>query len=381
MARCFRLSLLTLVCYLWTAGPASFAQEHPPQPPRSPHSGSDATPDALLKQVREAIELSSRRYLSAERHTPWQIMHGLLAYRQGYPIKHSGEIVSALDWIASGPTHNGIPWFHKTPYGAEPGPYTEAYDFQGHPDQFLAIFAMADLPPDFEFQSPDGPVTIRDLVRHAQYQATGQKEVAWTLWALSHYLEPDSRWQNAYGQTWSVERLVAGQLREPTSSGACGGTHGLFALSYARNVRVRAGLALEGVWQDAERHVTRYVEQARQYQNSDGSFSADFFDRSSYTDQLQDRLYSSGHTLEFVMMALPDERLTEPWVRDAVTAVARDLLASRREPLECSALYHAVHGLVLYEQRIVPLQDSVAELKGLTNKTRRDDPIPSASTQ
>src|ERR1700733_7702070 len=56
--------------------------------------------DPLASQVQEAIDVTSRRFLETEVHTPWQIVHGLLAYRRGYQIKQNGVKVNALNWVA-----------------------------------------------------------------------------------------------------------------------------------------------------------------------------------------------------------------------------------------------------------------------------------------
>lgn len=343
-----------ILILLGVAAPQTLQAQSPPSRPPLPDESSRAITEAhdpLQDQVDEAIAASSRRYLRTDMHTPWQIMHGLLAFRQDFRIKHDGEKISALDWIATGPTYQGLPWFETTRYGARAQPYTTDYAFQGHTNQFLAILAMCNLPEDFELETPDGAVTVGDLVRHAQMTVTDNRDTAWTLWALSHYLQPDARWQNAYGRSWSVERLVGLQTRQPVNAGVCGGTHGLFALSYARNARLQSGEELQGPWRAAHAKIHRYVEWARRLQNSDGSFSSEFFAGRSSTRDLEDRIYTSGHTLEFLMMALPQNRLDEPWVRKGVAAVARDLIASRDRALECSPLYHAVHGLILYRDR------------------------------
>ena len=72
------------------------------------------------------------------------------------------------------------------------------------------------------------------------------REITWTLWALAHYESPDAQWTNAAGEAWSIERLLKMQADEPVTSGACGGCHGLFALAYARNLKLDTGESLRG---------------------------------------------------------------------------------------------------------------------------------------
>lgn len=335
--------------------------------------------DPLQKQVDEAIAISARRYLQTDVHTPWQIMHGLLAYRQDYQLKQNGEKINALKWISNGATYGGEFWFQKTRYGGRPHPYSTDYAFEGHPNQFLAVLAMADVPKDQTFKISGGQtLTIADMVRNAQMEVNDGEEITWTLWALVHYLGPQAEWDNQRGERWSIERLVRIQTDEPVYNGACGGTHGLFALAFARNAYLQTDQSLQGTWLEAHRKVERYVETARSYQNSDGTFSSNFFEGPSSSYDLADRLHSCGHTLEFLMMAVPQQRLKEAWLRRGVAAIAKDLIDHRSDPIECGALYHAVDALVIYRDRTTPLPVAAPE-PATAPKPRIADNAASAS--
>jgi len=309
--------------------------------------------EPLLKHGDGAVEISKRRYLTAGTHTPWQILHGVLAFRGDYEVKdETGRRMNAVEWISQGQTFNGKPWFKRTRYGGTAQPYTRSYVFQGHPNQFLAMMALADFPLDHELTSGSSPITVRDLVNHAKMELTGRGEITWTLWALVHYLGPDATWSNKYGQTWSIEKLVGMQTRASTWNAACGGTHALFALAFARKAYQKTGRPLRGVWLQADHRIRRYIASAKAMQNRDGSFSSQYFRRRGYSRNFAKRLSTSGHMLEFLMMALPDDRLNEQWVRNGVASVARDLTVNKGKSAEPGALYHALHGLLLYRQRV-----------------------------
>jgi hypothetical protein len=314
--------------------------------------------DPLWPIVDEAIEITSRRYLDVDRHTPWQMMHGLLAYRDRYTVKQNGKKISALEWISSGAKYRGDAWFQKTSVGGRAHPFKSAKAFEGHPSQFLAIFSMSDLPLDHAFKTPSGgSVTVADIVRQTQADVNAGEEITWTLWALSHYLGPDARWTNKRNQPWSIERLVQMQTKEPVFGAACGGTHGLFALSYARNAYIQTRQPLRGVWLAADQKIKRFVEMARANQNRDGMLSSNYFKGRGSSREFQTRLGTCGHTLEFLMVALPQERLREQWVRNAVYAIAKDLTNHRSEPAECGALYHALDSLTIYRERVAAAAD------------------------
>ena len=324
--------------------------------------------DSLLKLVDRAIDTTSRRYLTAGRHTPWQILHGVLAMRQDFQVKHvdTGEKISALKWVQDGPIFKGKSLLLKTNTGAQFHPYTEPYDFQGHPCQFLAILTMSQLPMNTEFKTQEGAITVQDLVNTAKANINDQEETTWALWALSHFVGPDAHWTNKNGEAWSIERLVRLQIEEEPTQAACGGTHGLFALAYARNGYIHTERPLRGVWLEADMKVRRYVEMAKQLQNTDGSFSSNHFEGPGYQRDFSERLAAAGHILEFLMMALPQQRLNEEWVRRGVEQVASDLIENRRIPVKCGPLYHGLHGLVVYRERMEPpavtLQEEIEEV-------------------
>lgn len=308
--------------------------------------------DPLVALVEEAVETSTRRYLDGDVHTPWQIVHGLLAYRHNYEIKLQGEKANAMKWVAGGPYYKGEPWWEKTQYGGRGHRYTMPYAFEGHPNQFLAILTLSALPTDFTFQAAGGEITVADIVRNAQMDVNAKEEITWTLWFLSFYLEPDAQWTNKDGESWSIERLVQMQIAEPPYNAPCGGTHGLFALSRARNAYLQTGRPLRGVWLEADQKIKRYVAEARGYQNPDGTFSSNFFKGRQHSSDFKTRLGSSGHTLEFLMAALSDAELNEEWVRRGVHAIAKELMEHKADPAECGALYHSLDALVIYLERV-----------------------------
>ena len=336
--------------------------------------------DPLAVACDEAIQIASARLLTGESRTsrsnsPWQIGHGLMALRDDYTLIADGRRVRALDWIASGPTFKGEPWFVRGRYGPKAHEYSGTmYDFEGHPNQILAFMAMSDLPTTFVLRDGNGrPFTIADWIETAKQEVRLNRveEVTWTLWAFSVYLDSETRWYNARREIWSMDRLVQEELKSRPEKHACGGTHGLYALASARNARLQEGKQLRGHWLLAHEKVGRYAALARQLQNPDGSFSDNYFKGRSHQRDLVTRIGSSGHTLEFLMMALPQSELDRPWVRAGVGRVATDLLAGRRAEVGGKAvggMYHAVHALKLYRERtdesFTPVRLQTAELPG-----------------
>ena len=328
-----------------------------PQPAAAPAPVVAEPIDPLLKLANEAVEVSSRRFLTADMHTPWQVIHGLLAYRQDFQLKlkDSDKKINALEWASSGVTFRGESLFQKTPYGGRAHPYSQMYWFEGHPTQFMGYLTMCRLPASHEFKTSSGEViTVQDIINNAKMEVTRSPDVemTWTLWALAHYLEPTAQWINKNGEPWSMEELVRVELRNTIYDAPCGGTHSLFAIAYARNAHLQSRQPLRGVWLEADQKVQRFIAEAKALQNSDGSFSKYYFKGRDFSNDFNTRITGSGHMIEWLMVALPQSRLSEPWIQNGIRCVAQDLINNRQQNAECGPLYHAVDGLQIYRERM-----------------------------
>ncbi len=260
--------------------------------------------EELVHLAEDAVDSTRRRLLSTDVNSPWQMMHGLLALRREFQVSQDGKIVSGLDWVSSGPMYDSEPWFEKTQHGGRAHPYSRPWAFEGHANQFLAILSMSALPLDHQFLTPKGPITIAQMVQHAKKTISSKDEPTWTLWALSRYLPSAAAWRNLDDENWSIERLVSIQTGKPLKGSACGGTHGLFALAHARNVYLRTGQPIRGVWLEAEYKIRRHINTARVQQNSNGMLSSNYFRGREYQQDFNKRMASAGHILEFLMISL-----------------------------------------------------------------------------
>ena len=64
------------------------------------------------------------------------------------------------------------------------------------------------------------------------------------------------------------------------------------------------------------------------------------------------KLGATGHIFEFLVLTLDNNRLTEPWVDRAAHRLVTLLEQTQDLDVECGALYHAAHGLLLYRERL-----------------------------
>ena len=109
---------------------------------------------------------------------------------------------------------------------------------------------------------------------------------------------------------------------------------------------------MTGVWQEAAELVENCRQAAQETQNSDGSLSVNFFGRPGFAADVKEALHSTGHTFEFLVLTSNDQQLREPWMVRAASFLCSLLRSTDDVELECGALYHGMHGLVLYRQRL-----------------------------
>ncbi len=232
----------------------------------------------------------------------------------------------------------------------EPGSKTG----QGHSDQWLAVLAQCELAPSQTILVDGIEFTMADYVAQVQYDVPRniQREFSWTLIGLTAYLDTDTTWIASDGKEWSIRRLVEAEGQQERNESACGGTHRMIGLTMALHHHVSQKRKIEGPWKTAEELVRESIEDAKQNQNPDGSFSTRYFAEGRSTVDLASALGSTGHVLEFLTLALSAEELKEPWVKRSVIHLCDLFEKTKKNSLECGALYHAAHGLVLYRNRV-----------------------------
>jgi hypothetical protein len=193
-----------------------------------------------------------------------------------------------------------------------------------------------------------------DFVRQSQMRArvTEKQELSWAVCVIGQYLGTDVAWTNEHGEKLHFEDLMRYEVEQPIETAACGGTHRLFGLAWAYHLHVQRGGQRTAVWQAVADRTAKYRDLARKYRNADGSFSTSFFNGPGNALDNTLRINTTGHTLEWLSLALSDEELKKEWVQDAAQALALRILEVQNSPVEGGALYHAVHGLLIYYARV-----------------------------
>jgi hypothetical protein len=307
--------------------------------------------DAALAHARDG------RRLDAAVHGAWQVVHGILAFGPDFPLVRDGSEGRAIDHLLEGGQLAGWqlrPGSHGIFAPVEEGSTTA----QGHPDQWLGYLSQCGLrgiPPDTMLVVGGREFTVYDLLTQAQADIRPGQEATWTLMALAAYLPADATWTAGDGARWTTERVVRMEAEADIHSSACGGAHRLYALARAVRQKCDAtGLPAErlsGGWAEAAAVVTDCVDRARRFQQPDGSFSVHSFERPGTSPDAITRLGTTGHVFEVLAVALDDGQLAEPWVTRAAERLVSLLETTADVDVECGALYHAAHGLLLYSQR------------------------------
>jgi hypothetical protein len=305
--------------------------------------------DAAIRNVCERDLLMSNAF--------WTVFHGILGLGPDVTLRdpEDGKKVNALDYIAAGGEKIRGLQFLPTKWGLDvrTGPVMVG---QGHQDQFVAEMAQWGMPADRKFEVLGKDYTFMDFVRHtkmrARVNANPPQELSWALVVVSQYFGPDAVWTNGYGEKLRVEDLVRYELDASVDEAPCGGTHRLFGLTWAYHLHLRKGGETTGIWKEVADKTRKFRDLAKQNQNSDGCFSTSFFRGPGNAPDKQLRINTTGHTLEWLALALPDAELKEPWVQDAANALAVTILDLQDSPIEGGSLYHAVHGLLMYQARL-----------------------------
>ena len=94
---------------------------------------------------------------------------------------------------------------------------------------------------------------------------------------------------------------------------------------------MRRGEPLDGEYARAAEFVKKYQQYAFRLQNRDGSLSTEWFRGRGDEDDIDRRIKTTGHILEWLCYSLSDEELREPRTIRAVTYLA-NLMYSQLRP-------------------------------------------------
>jgi hypothetical protein len=307
----------------------------------------------LRSRVRSVLKGYYRRTLNSREHDPWEVMHGMLAYgvhsrvRQGGP---RGDPITSVGWLCYNKPCKGLSMLYVTPKGELRAKY--GVGLQGHLGQFLAMLAQCRVSADYPIHVGKNEFTIGDLIEAEMKTCYPKSELTFKLIALQYYLDLNHRWVNDQGQEWDIPRLIHEELAQPIRGAACGGTHRLSSLSLTVKTRVRRGEPLDGEYARAAEFVKKHHQYAFGLQNRDGSLSTLWFRGRGDDSDIDRRIKTTGHILEWLCYSLSDEELRDQRTIRAVSYLANLMYTKYDNEWEVGPMCHAIHALLLYDERV-----------------------------
>jgi len=344
--------------------------------------------ERLRVRIAQTLATYQRRPLNTAQHTPWEVMHGFIAFgiptqvRVGGP---AGDLVNAIGWSNMGGRCRGQVMLAASGHRLTA---LKGYGVQGHSAQYLAILAQCRVAANSPIAVNGKNFTVADLIEEEKLSCKAQTELTFALIALAHYLPTDAEWKSRDGKDWSLERLVEEEIVQPIRGAPCGGTHRLFGLAYGCERRLRATGQLDGAYLRADKYVRDYQQFAlTKLQNRDGSFSTEWFKYpADREDDIDRKIQTTGHILEWLVSSLDQERLYDARVVAAAEFLSSALAREPSREWKIGPLGHALHALNIYQERAwgVVLPGGMAAFHGPMKAADQpliaDRPEPSAKT-
>ena len=324
----------------------------------------------LRNRLRGVLSYYYRRPLNSIDHDPWEVMHHLLAYGKHGRILDGSRVRNPMTSV--GFLCYNIPCQGKQLMTLTSDNVIETrvdVGLQGHKGQFLAMLAQCDVSPRYPMRVDGVHLTIEDLIHSEQLSCYSGEELTFKLIGLMHYLRPNETWVNDQGETWSFPRLIREERKQKIRGAACGGVHRLSGLSLAIAKRKEAGQPISGEYFESQLFLEEYVRYAYNWQNRDGSLSTEWFRGPGDNPDINRRVRTTGHLLEWLLYTIPDDMLSDPRTERAVSYLTNVLSSNSNNPWEIGPLSHALHALALYDQRVFQPHDE--ELIAIAKRTGR----------
>lgn len=331
------------------------------RPPRVNRNYSNA---GLQNKIKQCLNYYFENTESADARSAWGVMHAAIGFGSRTEIVAQGRRYNAISWLSNNQPCRGhrILQIVNNDLHLRNGP-----GYQGHEGQFLAIMAQCGVKAKHKLSTNGQSFTVLDVIRREMATCEPKTELTFKLIGLSHYLKSDAQWVSEAHGRWTIDRLITEELAQPIIGVACGGTHRLMGLTYAVKRREIQGLPIEGEFKRADDFIDEFVDYTFTLQNGDGSFSTRWFERREADANIQKRLQTTGHILEWLIFTLDEEELTKPRMVRSVQYLADLMWTYRRTKWSVGPRGHAIRALALYNQRVFGTQQaSMVPSKSIT---------------
>ena len=328
----------------------------------------DAEMSALRDRVRGALDAQSKQTFNTHDNSPTEILSRCLAFGCDSEVRLDSPQGRRINGITCLCWNYPCACRGMLGYDGEQMTARIGYGYQERPGEFLAMLAMSRVPPDYPARVGKDVRKVADLVEAEKLACRAGCDKSLALIGLSYYTD-DPVWKNSDGEEWTVERIVEEVLARPVVSASDEGLNRLLGLGYVVARREAKGQPIEGQFERAKKYTSDFHDYALRLQNSNGSWGPKMLAAKSASNDPADQLRATGRVLEWLAVSLPDERLREPRIVQAVNYLAQLLgnnhyrwNAHSLSTREIASLGHALHALAIYDQRVFkPYDDAEPE--------------------
>ena len=308
----------------------------------------------LEQKLQHCIDLYKSRPESVDEHSSWGCLHAALSFEKESTVVTRGRTVNAMNWLLNNGACRGkrLMYTKDDKLHVKLGP-----GFQGHEGQLLAILAQSGVGPREKVRVDGKDFQVTDIIKQEMDSCRPATELTFKLIGLSYYLDTTKTWKSDDGEDWDVARLIAEEIKQPINGVACGGSHRLMGLSFAVKRRRIQGQPVDGQYARADKYIRDYVKYTMSLQNPDGSFSTQWFEHRQFRDDIDRKLQTTGHMLEWLAYTLDDSSLQDPRVVRAVNYLTSLMIVHVRHDWQVGPRGHALRGLDLYNRRVFVKKD------------------------
>ncbi|QDS93158.1 hypothetical protein FF011L_19140 [Roseimaritima multifibrata] len=308
---------------------------------------------AAAQRLRQPIETTLTYYFQrpeiASKRSSWGMMHSIMAFGIDTQVVSGRKRFNAIAWMAGNNICRGQRMFTVDRHGIAP---KQGVGLQGHQAQMLAVLGLVGVPESYPLHAEGHEFSVAELIEHEQRACRSGAELTFTLIGLAHYMDTDAQWVSDDGEKWDFERLIREELDQQVIGAACGGTHRLMGLSHALRIRREQGREMTGQWARADQFIADFVDYAWKLQNPDGSMSTEWFEGRGDRSDVDRKVQTTGHIVEWLIGVSSDEQLQDPRMLRAVNFLANSMYRYRAKDWSVGPKGHALRSLSLYHQRL-----------------------------
>ncbi|MEM1068688.1 MAG: hypothetical protein AAGI63_07320 [Planctomycetota bacterium] len=303
---------------------------------------------SMNNMIRACLRYYYARPENANERSNWGVMHSMMVYGGDTKIRTGNRTYNAIAWIAGNNACRGqkLLTLDNDRLTARSG-----IGLQGHQAQLLTVLSLCDVPFDYTLYADDQKFTVGDLIESEMLACRSGEELTFTLIGLAHYLDTDTVWRSEDGELWDFERLLREELSQPIVGAACGGTHRLMGYAHALRKRRAEGKPITGQWKRAQQYTNDFVKYAYRLQNRDGSMTTDWFEGREDNGDLDRKIQTTGHIVEWLLTVTPDSQLQDRRLVSAVRFLMKSMYEERDREWKIGPKGHALRSLAMFYER------------------------------